>query len=142
MKAIAMMEKKIDSSAYTRDTVIQFEEGLIGFADCKSFVLMESGDIAPFRRLQSADRPEVGFLVIDPALIVDGFSAMIPKREWESLGVKDAVEGVALAICIIGPSSVESTGNFQAPLIINPQSMTGKQIILTETRLTSRHPLL
>lgn len=142
MKAIAIMEKKLDSSAYTRDTVIQFEEGLIGFADCKSFVLMESDDIRPFRRLQSAERPEVGFLVIDPSLILVGFPAMVPRREWESLGVTNAAAGIALVICIIGPSSVESTGNLQAPLIINPQTMTGKQIILTEPRLTSRHPLL
>jgi flagellar assembly factor FliW len=142
MKAIAIMEKKVDSSAYTRDMVIKFDEGLIGFADCKSFVLMESDDIAPFRRLQSAERPEVGFLVIDPSFIVDGFSAMIPRREWDSLGVANASAGITLAICIIGPSSAESTGNFQAPLIINPQTMTGKQLILTETRLTSRHPLL
>jgi flagellar assembly factor FliW len=141
MKAIARMEKTIDAS-YSRETIIQFEEGLIGFSDCKSFVLMEKEDIAPFRRLQSIDRPEVGFLVIDPALIVADYSALIPRREWESLSVKKTSDGIALAICIIGPSSAESTGNFQAPLIINYQTMTGKQIILTETRLTSRHPLL
>jgi len=142
MKAIATMEKKIDSSAYSRDTVIQFEEGLIGFSDCKSFVLMESDDIAPFRRLQSTERPEVGFLVIDPSLIVDDYSALIPRREWESLGVTIPGQGIALAICIIGPSSAESTGNFQAPLLVNYEKMSGKQIILTESRLTSRHPLL
>jgi flagellar assembly factor FliW len=142
MKAIATMEKTIDASVYSRETIIQFEEGLIGFAECKSFVLMEKDDIAPFRRLQSIDRPEVGFLVIDPSLIVADYCALIPRREWESLAVYKPAEGIALAICIIGPSSVESTGNFQAPLIINYQTMAGKQIILTETRLTSRHPLL
>jgi flagellar assembly factor FliW len=135
------MEKTIDAS-YSRETIIQFEEGLIGFSDCKSFVLMEKEDIAPFRRLQSIDRPEVGFLVIDPALIVADYSALIPRREWESLSLNKASDGIALAICIIGPSSAESTGNFQAPLIINYRTMTGKQVILTETRLTSRHPLL
>jgi flagellar assembly factor FliW len=141
MKAIARMEKTIDAS-YSRETIIQFEEGLIGFSDCKSFVLMEKDDIAPFRRLQSIDRPEVGFLVIDPSLIVADYSALIPRREWESLSVNKPSDGIALAICIIGPSSVESTGNFQAPLIINYRTMTGKQVILTESRLTSRHPLL
>ena len=142
MKAIATMEKKIDSSAYSRDTVIQFEEGLIGFSDCKSFVLMENDAIAPFRRLQSTQRPEVGFLVIDPSLIYEDYSAMIPRREWESLNLTEPSQGITLAICIIGPSSAESTGNLQAPLLVNYETMAGKQIILTETRLTSRHPLL
>lgn len=142
MKAIATMEKTIDASAYSRETIIQFEEGLIGFSDCKNFVLMEKDDIAPFRRLQSVDRPDVGFLVIDPSLIIADYPVMIPRREWESLNVNKPSEGITLVICIIGPSSAESTGNFQAPLLVNHQTMTGKQIILTETRLTSRHPLL
>jgi len=47
-----------------------------------------------------------------------------------------------MAICIIGPSSAESTGNLQAPLIINYEKMVGKQIILTDTYFSSRHPLL
>jgi len=142
MKAIAIMEKKIDSSAYSRETIINFEEGLIGFSDCKSFVLMENNDIAPFRRLQSTERPEVGFLVIDPSLVYSDYGAVIPKREWDAIGLSDPSKGIAFAICFIGPSSAESTGNLQAPLLINYETMTGRQIILTETRLTSRHPLL
>jgi flagellar assembly factor FliW len=142
MKATATMETKIDTTAHSRETVIQFEEGLIGFPDCKSFVLMENDDIAPFRRLQSTERPEVGFLVIDPSLIVDDYKAAVPKREWESLALSTPAVGIALAICVIGPSSTESTGNLQAPLIINHEKMVGKQIILTDNRLTPRHPLL
>ena len=142
MKATAMLEKKIDSPAHSRETVIRFDEGLIGFSDCKGFVLMENDDIAPFRRLQSTDHPGVGFLVIDPSLIVANFPSMIPKREWESLELSSPAAGIALVICIIGPSSTESTGNLQAPLIINYENMVGKQIILTDPHLGSRHPLL
>jgi flagellar assembly factor FliW len=142
MKATAMLEKNIDSPAHSRETVIQFDEGLIGFSDCKNFVLMEYDEIAPFRRLQSTERPEVGFLVLDPSLIVKDYHSLIPKREWESLELSSPAAGIAMVICIIGPSSAESTGNLQAPLVINYERMTGKQIILTDTHLTSRHPLL
>src|SRR5438477_13214152 len=133
MKATAMLEHKMNSPALSRETVIQFDEGLIGFSECKSFVLMENDEIAPFRRLQSTDRPDVGFLVIDPSLIVANYHSMIPKREWESLELNTRASGIALAICIIGPTSSESTGNLQAPLIINYEKMVGKQIILTDT---------
>jgi flagellar assembly factor FliW len=142
MRATATLEKKLNSPAQSRETVILFDEGLIGFSDCKSFVLMENDDIAPFRRLQSTDRPDIGFLVIDPSLIVSNYHSMIPNREWESLELSTSAAGITLAICIIGPSSKESTGNLQAPLIINYEKMVGKQIILTDTQLTSRHPLL
>ena len=142
MKATALLDKRIDAPAHSRETVIQFDEGLIGFSDCKNFVLMENDEIAPFRRLQSTDHPHVGFLVIDPSLIVANYHALIPKREWESLELSTPAVGIALVICIIGPSSSESTGNFQAPLVINYENMVGKQIILTDSHLTSRHPLL
>jgi flagellar assembly factor FliW len=137
-----MLEKKLDSPAHSRETIIQFSEGLIGFSECKNFVLMENDEIAPFRRLQSAERPDVGFLVIDPSLIVANYYSVIPKREWESLELSSPAAGIALVICILGPSSSESTGNLQAPLILNYEKMVGKQIILTDSHLTSRHPLL
>jgi flagellar assembly factor FliW len=73
--------------------------------------------------------------VIDPSLIVADYHSMIPKREWESLELSKPAAGIALAICIIGPSSTESTGNLQAALIINYEKMLGKQIILTDTYL-------
>jgi flagellar assembly factor FliW len=123
------------------ELTIQFEEGLIGFYDCKSFVLIERDEIEPFRWLQSTDRPDIGFLVIDPALVVADYSSVIPYREWESLGLRDPYSGLVLVTCMVG-SNAESTGNLQAPLIVNCQKRIGKQVILTESGLTSRHPLL
>jgi flagellar assembly factor FliW len=103
---------------------------------------MENDAIKPFRRLQSTEREEIGFLVVDPSLIVRDFTEFIPGREWEALGVRDKAARLALAICIIGPSLAESSGNLQAPVIINYQTMTGRQIILTEAPVSPRQPLL
>ena len=123
------------------ESIIRFEEGLIGFYNFKSFQLIESEEVAPFFWLQSTDRPEVGFLVIDPSLVVRDFKEVIPRREWESLGLKRHA-GVVLVMCMVGPACSQTTGNFQAPLLVNFQRKTAKQIILAETGLTSRHPLL
>jgi len=71
------------------ESTIQFQEGLIGFYDCKSFRLIAREEIAPFRWLQSTDRPDIGFLVIDPSLVISGYKTIIPNREWESLGIAD-----------------------------------------------------
>jgi len=124
------------------ELTIQFDEGLIGFYDCKSFVLIEREEIAPFRWLQSTDRSDIGFLVIDAALVVTDYSSVIPYREWESLGLRDPYSGLVLVTCMVGSSNAESTGNLQAPLLVNCHRRIGKQVILTESGLTSRHPLL
>src|SRR5678816_4210425 len=98
-----------------RQRLIQFDEGLIGFYDCKSFLLVEREDIAPFLWLQSTERADVGFLVIDPALVVHDYRAIIPNREWDSLGL-DSPSGLVLVTCSVGSKNAASTGNLQAPI--------------------------
>src|SRR4030095_13846683 len=124
------------------ERLIQFDEGLIGFYDCKNFMLVEREDIAPFLWLQSTERQDVGFLVIDPGLVMHDYKAVIPHREWESLGINGPDSGRVRVTCSVGERTASSTGNLQAPLLVNYQRNVGKQIILTESGLTSRHPLL
>lgn len=124
------------------ERLIQFEEGLIGFYDCKSFLLVEREDIAPFLWLQSTERHDVGFLVIDPALVVHDYKTIIPNREWDSLGIDDSSSATVLVTCSVGAKLAASTGNLQAPILVNFRTSVGKQVILTETGLTSRHPLI
>jgi flagellar assembly factor FliW len=139
MKAIATLERSI--RAQSKDTIIHFDEGLIGFSECKDFQLMESDSIAPFRLLQSPETREVGFLVLEPSIIMQDYYSRVPAREWESIGVSATEPHLAFVICVIGPSPKDSTGNFQAPLIINYNRMIGRQVILTDAGLSVRQPL-
>jgi len=140
MKAMATLERKV--RVHSKDTIIHFDEGLIGFSECKDFQLMESDNIAPFHLLQSAETKEVGFLVLEPSAIVRDYYSRIPAREWESIGLSNTDPHLAFVICVIGPLPKESTGNFQAPLIVNYQKMIGRQVILTDAVLSVRQPLL
>ncbi len=142
MNTTALAEQRVESIFTTEESVIRFEEGLIGFSDCKNFVVLEGDNIAPFRLLKSLDNPDLGFLVIDPAIVDKDYYRLIPEREWESLGLDDPAAKLALAICIIGTTPTESTGNFQAPILINYKKMIGRQVILTEATLSVRQPLI
>jgi flagellar assembly factor FliW len=145
MKAVATLETEEDirdSGAYAPDSILQFQEGLIGFRNCKKFVLLESEGISPFRRLQSTERADVGFLVLDPTYVAKDYLSLIPEREWQSIEVEEAAARLAFVICIIGPTPAESTGNLQAPLIINYANMTGRQVILSDIAFSSRQPLV
>jgi flagellar assembly factor FliW len=135
------MEKKIETGPYSEDSILLFEEGLIGFHDCKSFVFLGSEGIAPFRRLQSTDRSELSFMVLDPRFVLKDYLSFIPEREWEALGVEDPAAQMAVVICSIGPTPQTSTGNFQAPIIINYTKMIGRQVILSDAALSARQPL-
>ena len=142
MKATATMEKQTGLLSYQKETIIRFEEGLIGFSGCKTFVLMETEIIAPFRLLQSTDNEKLSFLILDPTVVLKDYHRLIPQREWEALGLDDPAAKLAFAICILGSSAAESSGNFQAPIIVNCTKMIGRQIILTDSELSVRHPLV
>ena len=142
MKAMATLERNVRPPARSKDTLIHFDEGLIGFSECKDFQLMENDNIAPFRLLQSSDLKEVGFLVLEPKAVVPGYYSHIPVREWESIGLMPGDPHLAFVICVIGKTPKDSTGNFQAPLIINYNTMVGRQIILTDAGLSVRQSLV
>ena len=126
----------------TKDAVIHFSEGLIGLAECKDFVLIENPNLAPFRLLQSLESPSVGFLVLEASTRVQNYNELVPAREWESLGVGGETKPLAFVIVVIGSTPEASTGNFQAPLLVNYEKMVGKQLILTDSGFSVRQPLI
>src|SRR4051812_50149567 len=87
MKAMQAYDQTTQLKLKSKDAIIHFDEGLIGFSEFKDFVLMENDSLAPFRLLQSLESPEVGFLVLEPTALVNHYYDLVPAREWQSLDV-------------------------------------------------------
>jgi len=139
----ALLEAQTPRLDYAKDAVIRFEEGLIGFVAHKEFVLAETENLKPFRLLHStATEEQVGFVVLDPTVRIPDYSNQIPAREWEAIGVTDPRKRLAFIIVNIGLNARESTGNFQAPLLINYERMMGRQVILTDSGFCIRTPII
>jgi flagellar assembly factor FliW len=141
MKAVQAYDPTTELKLKSRDAIIRFEEGLIGFSECKDFVLLENESLAPFRLLQSVDVAEVGFLVLEPTVLVSNYYDHVPLRDWEALCVGSKTKPLAFVIVVIGITPETSTGNFQAPLLVNYDKMIGKQVILTDANFSVRYPL-
>jgi flagellar assembly factor FliW len=142
MKAMQAYDQSTQLKLKSKDAIIHFDEGLIGFSEFKDYVLMENDSLAPFRLLQSLESPKVGFLVLEAATLVPNYYELVPPREWESLGVDGQTKPLAFVIVVIGSTPQASTGNFQAPLLINYDQMLGKQVILTDSGLSVRQSLM
>jgi flagellar assembly factor FliW len=74
-------------------------------------------------------------------LLVSNYNERVPAREWEAFGVTGKTQPLSFVIAVIGSTPETSTGNFQAPLLVNYEKMMGKQIILTDSGFSVRHPL-
>ena len=122
--------------------IIHFGEGLIGLSDCKDFILVDSETLSPFRLLRSFDSPHVSFLVLEAVMLIHGYCDVVPAREWETIGVTSKSQPAAFVIVTVGSTPEASSANLQAPLLVNYDQMVGKQIILTDSGFSVRHPLV
>ncbi len=120
--------------------LIIFEKGILGFPNFHRYALIQTGEGSGFYWLQSVDTPELAFVVTDPRLFVTDYVVPIKADELVQLGL-DSVEGAQVFIIV---NKVEDmlTGNLQGPLVVNLKTRAAKQLVLSDRRYSTRHPLM
>ena len=121
--------------------VITFPEGLVGFAACKKFFIYNKENNLPFFWLQSISKPDLAFVIADPALFFPEYKISARKQE---LSIIEAENTENLIICVIISISREPfkiSANLQGPLVINTANHKGKQLVLIEGNYSTRHPI-
>jgi flagellar assembly factor FliW len=132
---------EMETVQISEDAVLAFPEGVPGFERHRRFALIEDAKLAPFCWLQSLHDPLVGFLVIEPGLLVADYEFDISDPDVELLGLDDPSEARVLSILVVPENVRAMTANLQAPLIVNPRKRIAKQVILTDERFPLRYPV-
>ncbi len=120
--------------------VIEFANGLPGFEACRAFVLL-TADEPGLYCLSTVDGPPASFLVVDPRTVLDGYVCRLSDADRRSLGAGDDDPLLWLALVMM-----ESDGsvavNLRAPVVINPATMLGRQVIPHHSLYPLRHVLV
>jgi flagellar assembly factor FliW len=125
------------------DKVITFPHGIIAFEDKKKYVLIDSEDEKlPISWLQSIDDPNLAFVVMDPFVFKKDYEFDIPQDAITELGIKEPEDVHILVILVIPENIRKMTANLLAPLVININTKQGKQVILDDTRYTTKHLIM
>jgi flagellar assembly factor FliW len=126
------------------DNLITFAEGIPGFPQAKKFVLIPHAEDSPFTWLQSADIPDLAFVVTDPWLFFEDYKPVVSEVDLESLNIKDSPQDslVVFSILTLPGDPHKMTANLQAPIIINSSNNMAKQVILVSENYTTKHLLL
>jgi flagellar assembly factor FliW len=102
---------------------------------------MAAEEATPLRRLHAIDGPEASFLAIDPRAVLDNYRCDLSASDRRRLGAGDTDPLLWLAIVM-----VETTGaltvNLRAPIVINPKTMTGQQVLPHNCLYPLRHVLV
>jgi flagellar assembly factor FliW len=121
--------------------LIRMPRGLFGFEDLHEYVLLDSTQ-QPFYWLQSVDRVEVAFVLIDPKFFRPDYTPDVDPAELEEIGITDPEDLLVFAIITIPQAAQRMTANLQGPVILNRTTHAGRQSISTNPRWGVRHVIV
>jgi flagellar assembly factor FliW len=119
---------------------MSFPQGILGFPNEKQFALIHTAEGSGFYWLQAVDRADLAFVVCDPRLFIADYRAPIKSEELALLGLADP-QGAQVFI-IVNKVGDLLTGNLQGPLVVNIATRTARQMVLSDKRYSTRHPLM
>ena len=132
------------AAAETEITVseaVTFPDGIPGFEACRHWVVMAAEAATPLRRLHALDGTDASFLAIDPRGVLEGYRCELSAADRLRLGAREDEPLLWLALVMMEPSGA-LTVNLRAPIVINPRTMTGQQVLPHNCLYPLRHVLL
>jgi flagellar assembly factor FliW len=112
--------------------------GLLGFEDLRDWALLDAAQ-PPFFWLQSLERPEVAFVLIDPRSFRPDYEPGADPVELAGLELASAEDRIVFVIVTVPADSARMTANLQGPLLINRQRRVGRQLVSNDPRWGVRH---
>ncbi|WP_333638029.1 flagellar assembly protein FliW [Tissierella praeacuta] len=123
-----------------KDKIIYFQEGIPAFEEEKEFVLILNEDKeSPFHSLQSVNKEELSFVVVNPFEIFDDYDILLPDIAINKLKIEKEEDLNIYTIVVIPEDIKKMTTNLSGPIVINRKKMLGKQVILDDERYTTKH---
>ncbi|MDO8629578.1 MAG: flagellar assembly protein FliW [Phycisphaerales bacterium] len=122
------------------ERLIVFHEGILGFPKQRDYALIQTGEDSGFYWLQSVCTPELAFVVCDPRLFVADYQVPVKLEELTRVELEDAKD--AQIFIIVNKIGDLLTGNLQGPLVVNVLNRKARQLVLSDKRFSTRHPLM
>lgn len=123
-----------------KDQVI-FSEGLLGFTDLKTFVLLEDPSDDIFAWLQSCEEPAIAFPVLEPELFATDYVAQLTRSDLQALESQNGDVFRTFCVVTIPDDPTMMTANLKAPIIVNLRNRQGRQCVLQDNNLAIREPI-
>ena len=121
---------------------IHFMEGLLGFSEFKDYVIMEHNSKSPFSWLQSISNPDLAFVITNPFQIKNDYLEKLSPEEEALFSSDNGEEVLVFTLVTIPPGKADkSTVNLMGPIVIEPASKVGRQVILANSDYSHRHRL-
>ncbi len=130
-----LLTTRFGAVEYHADDVIEFRQGLIGFPDLQSFLVLQHKEGSPFRWLQSIDDPAVAFLMTEPLIYCPDYAPDLDERTATELEISEETARLVFCLVTIPKGQPEAmTLNLAGPILINAENKRAKQVVLEDPR--------
>ena len=121
--------------------LVELVDDLPGFPGQRAFVRVPTG-AAPLDWLQAVDPGGPRFLVVPPAGYAPGYAPQLPGSLLAELGLDAGAEPEVLCLVTVPDGDASrATMNLRAPLVLDPATGRGRQVVLSDGGHAIRHPL-
>lgn len=122
---------------------VHFSAPLLGLEHLTRFVLEQVEEDSPLFSLRSVEDAGVSLLLLAPDAVFADYAPAMDAVSRAAVGLPAGDQGLLLTVVnAAGAESLEqATVNLLAPILINPNSGTAAQIVLTGSTYPLRQPL-
>ncbi len=124
-----------------KEEIITFSEGLLGFENLKKFTVVDPGDQTLILWLQSTEDESTAFPIIEPRIFMPNYRVKLLPAELNSLSLTDLSNATVYSILTIPQTVTEMSANLKAPIIINNDTKSARQIVLQDSKLEVKFPM-
>jgi flagellar assembly factor FliW len=137
------LEKPMNSLKDIKENnVLTFHDGILGFEDCKRYVIVSLEEVWPFEWLLSTDNPTIGFPIVNPLVFCPDYAPNVPVDELEALEIEEPTDVEMFCIATIANNDLnEATVNLKGPIIVNTAKNIAKQVVLCDDVYSVHHPI-
>jgi flagellar assembly factor FliW len=127
------------------ERMITMSRGVLGFPEKRRFCIIQHKKNTPFFWYQSVDDPALAFVITNPWLFKPDYEVDLDLAA-QALGREKNAEDVPVECYVIVTipkgSPEKMTGNFIAPLVLDPKRREAVQIVLSDDSYSHRYPLV
>ncbi len=113
----------------SEEQVIRIEGGLFGFTNLSKYIIIHQRGQGAFVWLQSLERPELAFPLIDPHLVYPDYLLEISREEADGIGIVDEDDVKIFVLVAMQTGNKKLQLNMQGPLIINQKNSLAMQFV-------------
>ncbi|MFO7736103.1 MAG: flagellar assembly protein FliW [bacterium] len=125
-----------------REKIIHMPLAVVGFQESYNYFILDHSEDSPFKWMQSADEPDLAFVIIDPYTFKPDYDIEVTEDDLVPIQTNSVDEIVIATLVSIHGDPRMMTANLLAPLLVNYKKMLGMQTVLNNSDYSTRVNIL